>query len=206
MQALLLLLLGLLTGASVDAPPRTSTAPIARPETPGAVRIPKATIVELLEERLAKKDLLNDFQVVHSKFSKGRAVLERVHLEEGRTPGTLRFELHGGLSFKRRQLGVKWRGLKSHKKWFDKGRKTVALVRLTGEVRIGRDERGPYVMLERMRVKLTSRLRPLRGVVGRFDLDSKRVELKEDRLGQRLLGQLKVERVTKDAVWLAPAR
>ena len=142
---------------------------------PEPIRFRKAALEEILTKELAKRGRLDDFQVVTSKFSDGRVLLREFDIAPGPSRGTARIEAHADLSFARRQLGVKWRGLKSHKKWFKKGRKRAARVRLRCVVAFEpmEDGRGLRVHASRLRVRLVSNLSPLRGVVARFDMEDR---------------------------------
>ena len=158
-----------LTLMSATAPNR----PLER--APEPVRFRKAALEEILTKELGKRGRLDDFQVVTSKFTDGRVVLRDFDVTPGPRRGTARIEAHADLSFARKQLGVKWRGLKSHKKWFEKGRKHAARVRLRCVVAfepLG-DGRGVQVHASGIRVKLVSNLSPLRGAVARFDMDDR---------------------------------
>lgn len=125
-----------------------------------------------LTRELGRKSLLDDFQVVTSKFTEGRVALTDFQIAAVTGTGTARVTAFGHLRFKRRQLGIKWRGLKSHKKWFEKGEKHVATVRVSGIVSLAAlpDPSGLKVHLNDLRAKITGHLRPARGVVVRFDV------------------------------------
>ncbi len=140
------------------------------------LRVPEAQLMALLRKELDKKKLLKDFQVTTSKFSHGRVVLDSLDVLHGPRVGTVRLEAHARLRFDRKQLGIKWRGLKSHKKWFQKGAKDAADVRVTCVATLGQlagsdDELG--ARLTNIRVKMVSRLRPARGLTARFDVSDK---------------------------------
>lgn len=142
------------------------------PSAPEPVRIQKAALTEILTDELGERGRLDDFQVLTSKFSDGRVVLRDIDISAGPREGTARVEAHADLSFARKQLGVEWRGLRSRKKWFVKGRKRAARVRLRCVVSLEptKEGRGIVVRATAIRVKLVSNLSPLRGVVARFDM------------------------------------
>jgi hypothetical protein len=140
------------------------------------LRVPEAQLKSLLERELAKKKLLKDFQLVTSKFSRGRVLLDSLDVRRGPRAGTVRLEAHARLRFDRKQLGVQWRGLKSRKRWFKKGDKDAATVRVTcvatlGQLAGSEDELG--ARLSNIRVKMVSRLNPARGLTARFDIEDK---------------------------------
>ena len=166
----------------VERPVAAAPVKAVRPESPTPkvftlpLRVPEAQLKSLLRSELTKKKLLKNFQVATSKFSNGRVVLDSLDVLHGPRPGTVRLEAHARLRFDRRQLGVRWRGLKSHKKWFEKGAKDAANVRVTcvatlGELANSEDPLG--ASLTSIRVKIVSRLRPARGLTARFDVDDK---------------------------------
>ncbi len=160
------------------------TPPPAAPKPPAAIEAtapaPRELSVDIqrdwirgaLAKELGRKSLLDDFQVVTSKFSHGRVVLTDFQIAPGPRPGSARLTAFGNLRFKRRQLGMKWRGFKTHKKWFEKGEKKVATVRVSAVVSLGLlpAHGGVQVRLQGLRAKVTGHLRPARGVVARFDL------------------------------------
>ena len=140
------------------------------------LRVPEAQLKAILERELEKKKLLKNFQVTTSKFSNGRVVLDSFDVLRGPRPGTVRLEAHARLRFDRKQLGVRWRGLKSHKKWHEKGAKDAANVRVTcvatlGDLIDSEDRLG--ASLTNIRVKIVSRLHPARGLTARFDVKDK---------------------------------
>lgn len=175
-----------------------------------SVEIQKDWIQSALTKELGRKSLLDNFQVVNSKFSSGRAVLTDFKIAPGPRPGTARLTAFGDLRFKRRQLGIKWRGFKSHKKWFEKGEKHVATVRVSGVVSLAvlPDRSGLKVQLQGLRAKVTGHLRPARGVVARFDLKDRAIDWRpKDRTWiKRLLvysfelRDARISRVTSSAI------
>ena len=156
----------------------TPVAPVVREDRAPKVftlplRVPEQQLKALLRSELEKKKLLKNFQVTTSKFSNGRVVLDSLDVLHGPRPGTVRLEAHARLRFDRKQLGVRWRGFKSHKKWYEKGAKDAANVRVTcvatlGELANSEDPLG--ASLTNIRVKIVSRLHPARGLTARFDV------------------------------------
>lgn len=176
------------------------------------LRIPKAQVRAALEGELETRDLLDNFQVVTSKFSDGRIVLQSFKIGAGPRAGTASLEAHADLSFARRQLGVKWRGLKSRKKWFQKGRKNVARVRVTCVVGLaaGAKDRSVHASLTSIRVKLISNLTPARGLTARFDMEDRTFDwspgegslLERSPLRGLRLSRLAIDEVTDTAIHL----
>ncbi|MEM8712132.1 MAG: hypothetical protein AAGG01_14375 [Planctomycetota bacterium] len=173
------------------------------------LRVPEAQLERLLSAELAERRLLKDFQVVTSKFSRGRVLLDDLQVRQGPRPGTARLEAHGRLRFDRRQLGVKWRGLKSHKKWYQKGAKDVARARVTCVVELGQSQAHPSavsiaITLSKVRVKLVSRLNPARGLTARFDVPDRRMEWTPGprAIAGRRLAAARIVAVERDAIRL----
>ena len=170
MLPLLPLIAVLLGATSPTPPPGLEVAPRLQPvvqekRAPQVfrlpLRIPERQLRTLLERELGKRKLLKNFQVVSSKFSNGRVVLDSLDVRLGPRPGTVRLEAHARLRFDRKQLGVRWRGLKSHKKWYDKAPKDAAKVRVTCVAELGalaNTDQPLGVSLTKIRVKLVSRL------------------------------------------------
>lgn len=202
--------------ASPDLP-RSSVltqAPVSF-ETPKAsrvftlpLRVPKAQLFQLLQGELRERRMLRDFQVVTSKFSNGRVHLDRLEIRPSALPGTVLLVAHARLRFDRKQLGVRWRGFKSHKKWFHKGDKDAAKVRVTCVARLGSMGDGALgANLTRIRVKMESRLHPARGLTARFDLDPRKFEwTPEGGLFDHVeLSSLRIAGVERDALRLEVA-
>ncbi len=178
MHALLPLVCCLLGSSPLEGQPEAPDAVVAfAPKVfTLPLRVPEAQLKSLLERELAKKKLLKDFQLVTSKFSRGRVLLDSLDVRRGPRAGTVRLEAHARLRFDRKQLGVQWRGLKSRKRWFKKGDKDAATVRVTcvatlGQLAGSEDELG--ARLSNIRVKMVSRLNPARGLTARFDIEDK---------------------------------
>ncbi|QDV07546.1 hypothetical protein Poly30_30720 [Planctomycetes bacterium Poly30] len=176
-------LAGALAAPELAPQPRQLTLPEATEtaDTPVVLtlplRVPKSQLFQLLQTELRERKLLKDFQVVTSKFSGGRVLLDQLDVRPCPRPGTVRLEAHARLRFERKQLGVLWRGLKSHKKWFQKGDKDAAKVRLTCTAELGGPNDGALVAsLTDIRVKVESRLHPARGLSARFRLDPREFE------------------------------
>ncbi|MEL6712136.1 MAG: hypothetical protein AAFP86_00080 [Planctomycetota bacterium] len=203
-----LLVTSLLAPADLPAPDQArvpAAAPVRAAAAPApTLRLPRAAVQAALTSALEERGHLRHFQLGTSKFSGGRARLDDLRLLPSTRTGVARFELHGALDYARRQLGVKWRGLKSHKKWYDRGRKDVARVRVTGEARLVHRAGEPTALvLASLRVKLESRLTPARGLTARFDLDDRRFEV-PDGIGALLLDRLVIERSEPAAIVLRP--
>lgn len=194
--------------------PAVATSQVKRDEVSGAtftlpLRIPEAQLGRVLRAELADRRLLKDFQVVTSKFSNGRVLLDDLQIRRGPRPGTARLEAQGRLRFDRRQLGVKWRGFKSHKKWFEKGAKDVARARVTCVIELGEagaaesaGDPSLSVSFSRIRVKLVSRLHPARGLTARFDVPDRTMEWKPGlpAIAGRRLTAVRIAGVERDAI------
>ena len=171
------------------------------------LRVPEDQLKALLRAELGKKKLLKDFQVVTSKFSRGRVVLDSLDVMHGPRPGTVRLEAHARLQFDRKQLGVRWRGFKSHKKWYKKGDKDVAKVRVTCVATLGQLANSGERLgakLTDIRVKIVSRLSPVRGLTARFDVSDREFGwTPEGGLFDHLqIGALRIAGVERDALRL----
>lgn len=189
-----------------ETPQPTDRAEVARAFTV-PLRVPKAQLFQILQKELRERQLLKDFQVVTSKFSGGRVLLDQLHMRPGPRPGTVHLEASARLRFERKQLGVLWRGFKSHKKWFKKGDKDAAKVRLTCVAELGSTADGALgASLTDIRVKVESRLRPARGLSARFHLEPRTFEWTPKGLFEHVeLSSLRIAGVERDAVRLEVA-
>lgn len=174
-------LAGALATAEVPCPapvsPVLETAPKVARRFTLPLRVPKDQLFRLLQRELQERRMLKNFQVVTSKFTGGRVMLDQLEVRAGPRPGTIRLEARARLRFERRQLGVLWRGFKSRKKWFKKGDKDAAKVRLTCTVELRSVGEGALsAFLSDIRLKIKSRLHPVRGLTARFDLDPREFE------------------------------
>lgn len=194
--------MGLLAATLLGTLIATGSAP-AEPPPPVRVRVPEPAVRTALELALETRGHLERFQIGPSKFRDGRVRLDALDISPGSAPGRARFVAHASLDYARRRLSVRWRGLRTRRIWKDTGRKDVARVRLTGEVRLDVTGDVPALVASRLRVKVVSRLSPLRGATARFDLGDLRFDLPDAELLGLRLRDVRLEGATTSALLLA---